>query len=190
MDEIIPPAADAIQNDFFEPNPPNCPTPPLHTCIKPREGVLSAKKMESFFARAIKNNETGCWEWNGCITGNGYGHCALLNEKKAHRVSYKLHYGDILDKMVIMHKCDNRICVNPEHLQQGTHKENMADMKEKGRAARISKPRLTEQQVKDIYLSKSSIRALTLQYKLNIRTIERIRSGRIWGSITNSLNRT
>jgi hypothetical protein len=182
MDEIIPPAAEIIQNEFIEPEVPNLPTR-----IEPRKGVLSAKKMASFFARAIKNNETNCWEWNGCLTGNGYGHCALLNEKKAHRVSYKLHYGDILDKMIIMHKCDNRICVNPEHLQQGTHKENMSDMKDKGRAATSYKPHLTEEQVKAIYLSKSSISQLVKQYNLNIRTIERIRARRIWGKITNEL---
>lgn len=153
------------------------------------DSVLSIKKQISFFSRVIPNGETGCWEWNGVITGNGYGHCRMLNERKAHRVSYRLHCGNISDGNVIMHKCDNRICVNPEHLQQGTHKENMADMKEKGRATKVKKPRLTEEQVKAIYLSKSSISKLTDEYGLNIRTIERIRSGRLWTSITASLNR-
>lgn len=187
MDEIIPPATETIQNEFIEPLQSLLPSSNAPTRIEPRQGVLSPKKTASFFSRAIKNKETDCWEWNGCMTGNGYGHCGLLNEKKAHRVSYKLHYGDILDKMIIMHKCDNRICVNPAHLQQGTHKDNMTDMKEKGRAAHNRKIRLTEQQVKDIYLSKSSIRNLTLQYKLNIRTIERIRSRKIWEKITKDL---
>ena len=153
------------------------------------ESVLSLKKQLSFFSRVLENKETGCWEWNGTTTGNGYGHCMMIGERKAHRVSYRLHCGDIGPGMVIMHKCDNRICVNPEHLQQGTHKENMADMKEKGRATKVKKPRLTEEQVKAIYLSKSSISKLTAEYGMNIRTIERIRSGRLWSSITASLNR-
>jgi hypothetical protein len=151
------------------------------------ESILSLKKQISFFSRVLENKENGCWEWNGTLTGNGYGHCMMLDERKAHRVSYRLHCGDITPGMVIMHKCDNRICVNPEHLQQGTHKENMADMKEKGRATRIKKPRLTEEQVKEIYLSKSSISKLTAEYNMNIRTIERIRSGKLWSKITKDL---
>ena len=151
------------------------------------ESVLSIKKQVSFFSRVIPNGEHGCWEWNGVLTGSGYGKCGMLGEQRAHRVSYRLHYGDISGGNVIMHKCDNRICVNPAHLEQGTHKDNMADMKKKGRAATGRKPHLTEEQVKDIYLSKSSISQLTKQYGLNIRTVERIRSGRIWGKITNEL---
>ena len=149
--------------------------------------ILSIPKQLSFFSRVMENKENGCWEWDGHITDNGYGHCRLLGERKAHRVSYILHKGEITAGNVIMHKCDNRICVNPDHLEQGTHKENMADMKDKGRASHGAKKRLTEDEVKDIYLSKSSIKQLTAQYGMNIRTIERIRSGKLWGRITNEL---
>src|SRR2546430_14291430 len=52
----------------------------------------------------------------------------------AHRAAYLLANGPAPDGAFIMHSCDNRICVNPAHLVIGSHRDNMADMKKKGRA--------------------------------------------------------
>lgn len=55
----------------------------------------------------------------------------------AHRVSWELHFGPIPDGMEVLHECDIKQCVNPEHLFLGTQKDNMADAGKKGFMARI-----------------------------------------------------
>lgn len=76
----------------------------------------------------------GCWLWTGASGGGGYGHIRVDGEVRgAHRVSYELYIGSIPSGMHVMHRCDNPLCVNPQHLQLGTHQDNMADMYAKGR---------------------------------------------------------
>lgn len=87
------------------------------------------------FYRSFTIKENGCWEWNRIIRGvSGYG-IFVINQKTyyAHRISYLLHFGEILENMDICHKCDNKKCVNPNHLFIGTRKDNMIDCVKKGR---------------------------------------------------------
>lgn len=86
------------------------------------------------------NRETasGCWEWTGAKTGKGYGAIGAGGTKGkmlvAHRVSWEIHRCPIPDGLVLCHRCDNRGCVNPEHLFVGTQRDNILDMFAKGRA--------------------------------------------------------
>lgn len=87
---------------------------------------------------------SGCWEWTLAPLRSGYGRLTIgAGTVLAHRLSYQLNVGPIPDGMDILHSCDNRMCVNPEHLFPGTHRDNMDDMVRKGR--QFSKLSISEQ---------------------------------------------
>lgn len=82
------------------------------------------------------DKKTGCWEWSGSNNGNGYGRVSHNGKYIcAHRGSYIVNVGPIPKGLLVLHKCDNRMCVNPDHLFLGTHKDNCHDMYKKGRQA-------------------------------------------------------
>ena len=81
-----------------------------------------------------------CWIWNGAIRGNsGYGSFNVNGKiESSHRISYKLFKGVIPMGICVLHRCDNRLCVNPDHLFLGTQGDNMKDMFNKGRMNPLS----------------------------------------------------
>lgn len=102
---------------------------------RPRVRLLNRHMTaEQRFHLCYVKRDTGCWDWTGPKAIAGYGRFRVNNRIEfAHRFSYRLHHGELVEGMVVMHSCDNPKCVNPEHLSQGTKSDNALDMYAKGR---------------------------------------------------------
>jgi hypothetical protein len=140
-----------------------------------------------------------CWPWAGERDGGGYGRFKLYGKKqKAHRVSWLINRGPVPVGLFILHKCDNRACVNPEHLFAGTKGDNNRDMKAKGRAragcgdysgARNGRAVLTVEAVREIrrrYAPGSrtdGTRALAREFGIAQTTVAHVVSGRTWPDV-------
>lgn len=80
---------------------------------------------------------SGCWLWVGSIMHKGYGVLQFDGRtERAHRVAHILFVGPIPEGLCVLHRCDVRSCVNPDHLWLGTIADNNRDKKEKGRESR------------------------------------------------------
>lgn len=85
------------------------------------------------FMNKVVKGDNDCWEWTA-NRRNGYGRFKVDGRLlTAHRVSYELFVGEIPKGMLVLHKCDNCGCVNPQHLWLGTQEDNVNDMMGKGR---------------------------------------------------------
>lgn len=81
-----------------------------------------------FSAKVSIIASTGCHEWQSTLHRDGYGKFYYEGDQvQAHRVAYMLFVGEIPAGKMILHRCDNRRCVNPQHLYTGTAKQNVAD---------------------------------------------------------------
>jgi len=92
------------------------------------------RRIEDLFFKYVTTTWDGCWEWIGSKNPKGYGCFRVRGTlKPAHRVAYDLFVGIIPEGLRVLHKCDNRACVNPKHLWLGTNQDNTNDMISKGR---------------------------------------------------------
>ena len=141
-----------------------------------------------FWAKVSKSD--GCWEWTGCVSDTGYG-CIYDGKAYAcHRYSWELHFGQIPESLCVLHRCDNRRCVRPDHLFLGTKAENSRDMAEKGRYKSTSRKgdahpgaKLTDEAVREIRSSDELGKALAERYGVSPSLITLIRKRKAWTHI-------
>ena len=143
--------------------------------------------MERFWNKVNKTDS--CWWWTGAKSEYGkfwhHGKCV-----SAHRFSYELMRGPVPDGAMVLHHCDNPLCVNPDHLFLGTALANIEDMIQKDRQGytgqrgqKNPKARLHPYQVRDIrakFAQGYSRTRLAAQYQVNWTTIDRILKREIW----------
>lgn len=155
-------------------------------------GVPKASLIDRFLRRVNKNGKivsdelSNCWEWLGAYYITGYGQLQkeTWNDVYTHRWSYKYHIGEIPDDKLVRHKCDNRICVNPNHLELGTKADNVKDMTE--RHYKPHNRKFTHNDITEIKLLRQSgmlYKDIANKYKCNKRTIERIFTGQYYSSV-------
>ena len=111
-------------------------------------------------------DSNGCWIWTGAKNQYGYG-ILTHNYKnyRAHRFAWLQAGLPLADEQVLMHECDNRACINVEHLRAGTQQENIDDMRAKHRGADQTKP---------IECKNGHTLNHTNSYRFNNRTVCRI----------------
>lgn len=119
-----------------------------------------------------ENKETGCWEFNGCTTAQGYGMINIgpAKQVKAHRLAYFLfNQGEDPGDMFVLHSCDNPMCCSPFHLSLGTAKQNAEDMVNRGRhrnnhkarGEAAGKTKFSDEQVVEIIIRYEQLRDYT-----------------------------
>lgn len=130
-----------------------------------------------------------CWEWQGGLDIGGYG-LFFFNGKRirSHRYSYQLYNGDIPKGMFALHKCNNRKCVNPFHIYQGTCQDNVNDKMKANRQSRGIKhgmSKLTEIQVKEIRENKDNLsqRKLAKIYGITKSTLQSVQKYKTWKAV-------
>jgi uncharacterized protein (UPF0335 family) len=115
---------------------------------------------------------TGCWLWTGRLAVTGYGMMSIGHSKKAmaHRASFHAFKDEpLLAGKFVCHSCDTRACVNPEHLFQATHRENMADMTRKGRSAGLSPT--TIMSIREAYAAGRTQKSIAEDFGVNRSTV-------------------
>lgn len=128
----------------------------------------------------------GCWVWTAYVNPNGYGTLFWEGKKHfAHRISWEAVHGPISPGMFVCHTCDNRRCVNPNHLWLGTQADNVADMVVKGRrqmakGEESGRAVLSENDVRAIRRSKENQKTLAAVYGVGKNTIHCIVRGKSW----------
>lgn len=157
--------------------------------------VVAVPIGDRFWPKVDKSDELGgCWIWRGDRDSRNYGRIRDFRKGHersigAHRVAYQLTHGQIPDRLVVCHRCDNPPCVNPAHLFLGTMKDNQSDMARKGRSARGERQggaKLSEQdipRIRELYAAGSTQREVAQAFGVSQGTISLIVKGAVWGHV-------
>jgi hypothetical protein len=138
-----------------------------------------------FFERIKKTPY--CWNWVGYVNRLGYGELWNGRHDMAHRISWKIHHGEIPQGKFVCHLCDNPKCVNPKHLWIGDTKANTTDRTTKGRGVKGEQHplhKLTTKEVKEIrnvdISKRGTMMKIAKQFNVSHTLIRNILKGKAW----------
>lgn len=133
--------------------------------------------IDRFMAKVAFVND--CWEWQAHVCPKtGYGKLTTPTKNyKAHRLSYELFKEPVPEDLMVCHKCDNRLCVNPDHLFVGTRIDNAYDMVRKERQGGA---KLTWETVNEIRQTSGPLQPIADRYGVSKNLISLVKLNRIW----------
>lgn len=155
--------------------------------LKARE-TIAIPMPQRFWRHVEPEDGDNCRNWTARKVPDGYGSFKLRSRLiSAHRLAWTLTFGEITDRLSVLHKCDNPACCNPNHLFLGTQDDNMKDAMHKGRnkvfhGIRNANAKLTASQVREIRSKYSpniyTVTMLCREYAVSRPTIKRIVYGK------------
>jgi hypothetical protein len=163
----------------------------MHYMRVRRHGSLHYKKSSAKKVEYVIT-ESGCFECTSHYKlSNGYYFLTYNYQRKTlHRHVYEEMFGEIPIGLVVRHKCDNRGCINPEHLELGTYKDNSQDMVSRGRSLKGEKhpaSKLSDDDIREIRkLANKGVKRkdICVMFGIkNINTITMIKYGHSWGHV-------
>lgn len=163
------------------------------------ETELITSQLTARFKSKIHYTDT-CWIWTASRSTTGYGQlfvCRIDSRRnivqRAHRISWLIHKGSIPSHQQVLHKCDVRLCVNPDHLYLGTQQDNVNDMMSKCRNSywrrqgeQHPRAKLTDNQVRCVkHRLHIGIdrRTLAQEFNVSLSSIGMIANGHTWRHI-------
>jgi hypothetical protein len=154
--------------------------------------------IREWFSQQLNTTESGCWEWTRCLSRKGYGQFRLNGRTTyTHRYVLEEKLGRAIRAgYMACHSCNNRKCCNPDHIREGSAKENTQDMVNAGRQAtgdavaqrgeKHGMSKLTESQVRVIRETTGSVREVARAYGISPGTVSSIRLRKTWAHLPSS----
>lgn len=143
-------------------------------------GCKRSPKPEIRIKSKIKIDGNGCWNWTEKLNHDGYAKIYYIDRYlPAHRASYEIFVCKVPRDKIVCHKCDNRKCINPDHLYIGTHKENRKDALDRNRVTFLTGEKhqnskysdIQRQDMRNKYISGIPVRQICQEYNALYSTI-------------------
>ena len=141
-------------------------------------------QLTKFERKFTPEPNSGCWLWTGNTQPNGYGK-VTMNKRNvySHRASWLIHRGEIPEGLCVLHKCDTRCCVNPDHLFLGTKRDNTLDSYKKGRQPLREEKvqsKITQSQAREIRTMEGTHAKIAAVFGISRSLVSMIREGKLW----------